>query len=196
MTASSHLWLRIHQKLFTFAGKASTMNWTRPKEGEYLAYQYTYITRVPDGDLLTLFAKQMQETVELYSALTPEQLQFAYAEGKWTVQEVLQHIIDCERVMTYRAMRFARKDTTPLPGFDENLYVETSGAMQRSITDMLIEFQAVRAATIAFFKSCSADMLQAGGIANNGNFTVNAYAWILVGHELHHRAILHERYAI
>ena len=172
------------------------MHWLRPKEGEYLPYQYTYLSRVPDGDLLAMFAQQVQETVNLYASLTSTQLAYAHAEGKWTVQEVLQHIIDCERVMTYRAMRFARKDTTPLPGFDENLYVETSGAMQRSIEDMISEFQALRAATIAFFKSCTPEMLQASGMANGGNFTVNAYAWILVGHELHHMAILQERYGI
>lgn len=182
--------------MLTFVLNGMTMNWTRPKEGEYLSYQYTYLQRVPDGDLLEMFESQMQDTIRLYSSLTPDQLAYAYEADKWTVQEVLQHIIDCERVMTYRAMRFARTDSTALPGFDENLYVETSGAMQRSVADMIAEFSAVRASTIAFFKSCTAEMLAASGIANNGNFTVNAYAWILVGHELHHRAILTERYGI
>ena len=172
------------------------MQWTRPREGEYLAYQYAYLQQVPDGDIIEMFAQNARDTVAFYQGLGPDQLSYAYAPGKWTVQDVLQHILDCERVMTYRAMRFARKDSTALPGFDENMYADNAGAMQRPIADILEEFQAVRASTIAFFKSCTQEMLNCSGIANNGNFTVNAYAWILVGHELHHRMILRERYGV
>lgn len=141
-------------------------------------------------------AQQKRYTLTLFSGLTPEQLAYRYGDNKWRVQEILQHLIDCERILTYRALRFARHDITPLPGFEEDWYVMQSGAMDRSITNMLEEYAIVRDASTALFRSFTPLMLTFTGTANNGQFTVNAMPYLVAGHELHHLRILRERYQI
>lgn len=171
-------------------------DWIKPQQDTYLPYQSAYIALVPEGDLMEQLRRQKQHTLQLFSGLTAEQLAYRYAEDKWRVQEILQHLIDCERILCYRALRFARKDSTPLPGFEEDWYVTHSAAMERSINEMLEEYAVVRDASIALFRSFTPAMRALTGTANNGQFTVNAIAFVVAGHELHHLRILKERYQI
>jgi hypothetical protein len=119
---------------------------------------------------------------------------FRYDEGKWSVKQVIGHLIDVERIMTYRALRVARGDQTPLPGFDENAYAQTAGSDQRTLRSLLAELEATRAATAAFFHNLPAETWMRIGIANNNAISVRALAFIIAGHELHHREILQDRY--
>lgn len=170
--------------------------WRKPQEGEYLPYQKAYIDRVPEGDLMDILQSGMHDLIQLFSGLQQAQLTYRYAEDKWTVQEVLQHIIDTERIMQYRALRFARKDNTPLPGFEENDYVKNAGTERRSINEMLTEFEYVRRSGISMFSSFSQEALARAGTANNGTVTANAIAYVIAGHALHHIHILYERYGL
>lgn len=170
------------------------VTWSKPKEGDYIPYQWNYIKLVPDGDLIELMRKHIDETAAFLAELTDEQITFRYAEGKWTIKEILQHLIDTERIMCYRALRFARKDDTPLPGFEENDYVTFANVDERDYVDMIREFIAVRAGTIYMFRSFNELQLLNKGMANNHMVNVNALAHVIVGHELHHVNIIKERY--
>ncbi|MGH7713879.1 MAG: DinB family protein, partial [Gemmatimonadaceae bacterium] len=128
--------------------------------------------------------------------LTPEQAKHRYAEGKWSVAEVIGHLADCERIFAYRAMRFAREDTTPLEGFDENAYTPAGRFDARSLGDVAAEFAAVRAATLALFRSLDSAALERVGPANGAPVSVRALAYIIAGHERHHVGLLNTRYRI
>lgn len=167
---------------------------TRPQSGEYLPYYAQYISKVNGDDLFAAMQAIHRETQTLLGSLSDEQLQYRYAEGKWTIKDIVGHLIDAERIFAYRALRFARKDATDLAGFDENSYVPASNANERSIQDLLAEFTVVRAATFALFKSFSDEMLTLSGTANNNPISVRALAYIIGGHEMHHLAVIKERY--
>lgn len=166
----------------------------RPLPGEYAPYFERYISLVPPGDLLLSLRSQHHETLSLFSSLPPARADFAYAPGKWTIKEVAGHLADVERVMTYRALRFARNDRTSLPSFDENLYAAEGGFAERTLQDLADEFRLVREATVAFFSGLPAAHFTRGGEASGKYVSVRALACIIAGHELHHRAILRERY--
>lgn len=134
------------------------------------------------------------EILAFYTNLPEEKAHFAYADGKWTIIEVLQHIIDAERVFSYRTTRIARKDTTPLPGFDENAYTENSLAYKRDFNLLKEEFTALRRATDIFISSLDEEQLQQSGTASGKYITANAIAFIIYGHLLHHINIIKERY--
>ena len=134
------------------------------------------------------------EILEFYTSLPEEKAQYAYAEGKWTIIELLQHIIDAERVFAYRATRIARKDTTPLPGFDENAFTENSLAGTRDFNLLKEEFAALRRSTDIFIAALSEEQLQQNGTASGKYITANAIAFIIYGHLLHHMNITRERY--
>lgn len=169
---------------------------SRPQAGEHAEYYSKYVTAVPDGDVVSLLREQSMETVALLRAVSPEKADFAYAPGKWTVKEVVGHIIDVERIMSYRALRFSRGDSTELPGFDENVYVANAGFGDRALADLLDELQVVRAATIHFVKHLGAEALLRRGKANGQEVTVRALIYIIAGHERHHAKLLRERYQI
>ncbi|RNB87915.1 DinB family protein [Brevibacillus nitrificans] len=169
---------------------------TRPMQDEYIAYYGRYIDLVPDGDLVQLLAAHIQETTKQYSALTKEQEEHRYAPGKWSVKEVLGHLIDTERIMSYRLLRFARADETGLAGYDDEAYVAQGSFSSRSVSDLLEEYQAVRLATIALLKGLPEESWMRKGTANNSVISVRALAFIIAGHELHHRSILVERYGV
>ncbi|MDR7317402.1 DinB family protein [Brevibacillus nitrificans] len=169
---------------------------TRPMQDEYGAYYGRYIDFVPDGDLVQLLAAQMQETAKQYSALTKEQEEHRYAPGKWSVKEVLGHLIDTERIMSYRLLRFARADETDLAGYDDEAYVAQGSFSSRPLSDLLEEYKAVRLATIALLKGLPEESWMRKGTANNNVCSVRALAFIIAGHELHHRNILVERYEV
>lgn len=168
----------------------------RPQAGEHNPYYSKYIERVPDGDLVSMLREQLMDTVALLRGVSSEQGDYAYAPGKWSIKEVIGHMIDVERVMSYRALTFARNDATPLPGFDENAWVPAGRFGARTVGDLLEEFQVVRATTIHFAKHLDADALARVGSANGDAVSVRALLYIIAGHERHHVALFRERYMV
>jgi len=166
----------------------------RPLEGEFIPYYQKYIDLVPDGDLIELLARHADETLALLREQPPEFADHAYAEGKWTVKQVVGHVCDAERIFTYRLLRIARADQTPLAGFDENAYVPAGGFEARTLESLLEEFAAVRQATIALIAGLPDAGWSRSGIANDSPISARALAYILAGHELHHRGVLRSRY--
>ena len=143
---------------------------------------------------MTAFKNQTPVLTKFFESIPKEKQNYAYAEGKWTIKEVLQHLIDGERIFCYRALRFARKDATPLPGFDENLFAETAKADKRNWDDLIEEFKAVRRSSELLFGSFDEEQLDASGISNNHSNYVLGFGYITVGHTLHHMKVIKERY--
>ncbi len=171
-----------------------TLSIPPPAADEYAPFYAGYIARVPGDDALAPLAAQESETAELLAGLSEEQAAFRYAPGKWSVKQVAAHLSDAERVFAYRALRIARGDRTPLPGFDENAYAAEAGADARPLADLAAELRAVRAATLALFRGLDPAALLRRGTANGVPVTVRAAAWIIAGHERHHLGILRDRY--
>ncbi len=165
-----------------------------PGPTEYVPYFARYVGLVPDGDLLQAMERQLSETLGLLRGISPAKAEYRYAPEKWSIKQVIGHVSDCERMFCYRALSFARGDTTPLPAFDENEYVRQSNFGDRTLGDLAAEFEAVRSSTLHFFRSLNDDALQRRGVANNNGFTVRAIAYIIAGHERHHVKILREKY--
>lgn len=168
---------------------------TKPQPEEHADYYAKYIKLVGD-DALGALRAQSASTPRLLSGLSEAQAMHRYAPGKWSVKEVVGHILDAERVFSYRALRIARADATPLPGFDENAWVPAGHFDRRSMPDLVADYQTVRAATVALFSSLDEEALTRIGTANNQPFSVRALAHIIAGHELHHVGILRERYGL
>jgi hypothetical protein len=167
----------------------------RPRADEHAEYYTRYISRVPDGDLIALLRDQIVETAALLRG-AEARADFAYAPGKWTVKQVVGHLTDVERVMTYRAVAIARGDTTDLPAFDENAWVDNARFPQRTLGDLVDELEVVRAATTQLAEHLDADELARRGTANHHGVTVRALLYIVAGHERHHLALFRERYGL
>jgi uncharacterized damage-inducible protein DinB len=168
----------------------------RPEPTEHVEYYGKYIQLIPGDDVRGVLASQGEATQRLLATVHDSVAMHRYATGKWSVKEVLGHIIDTERVFAYRALRFGRGDQTPLAGFDENLYVPAANSDLRPVTSLRAELAAVRASTIALLDSFDQDALTRGGPANGQPITVRALLWIIAGHEKHHVTILRERYGL
>jgi uncharacterized damage-inducible protein DinB len=166
----------------------------RPEPGEYAPFYETYISKVKGNNILSILEAQRLQMAQLFAAHTERDGNFRYAPDKWTVKEVLGHVTDSERIFAYRALRIARGDQTPLSGFEQDDYVRGGNFGERSLADLAEEFVLVRAANIAFFKSLQKDAWLRRGVANKNEVSVRALAFIVAGHELHHRQILEERY--
>lgn len=167
----------------------------QPISGQYPAYYVNYLRHVPaTADPIELLVKQGEEVRALLSSLTEEQALFAYAPEKWTVKEMLVHILDSERIFAYRALCVARGDQQSLPGFDENAYAPAAEANARPLTDLLAEHAAVRASTVALYKSFAPHILDRVGLANNHPISVRALVHVVPGHEAHHMMVFRERY--
>jgi uncharacterized damage-inducible protein DinB len=167
----------------------------KPREGEYPAYAHMYIDLLPDdGLILKHLADNSKATKKFVVSIPKDRLLYRYAEGKWTIKEILAHLVDDERIYVYRALRFARNDSTELPGFDQDQYARYSEANQRDCRDLLDEFSLVRQSTIAFFRSLDEKALVRTGVANGQSVSVRALAYHIAGHELRHRNIIRERY--
>lgn len=166
----------------------------KPQPGDYVSFHKTYISKIGNGDILDILLAQQESTFQFFRSLPADKIDYAYAEGKWTVKQVLGHIIDTERIMTYRALRFARADQNPLPGFEQDDYVINSHHNELSIDDLNEEFRLLRMANMYFFKSLNAQELQRFGLASGYHVTVNALLYIIAGHVEHHLSILKERY--
>ncbi|MFT8322056.1 MAG: DinB family protein [Bacillus sp. (in: firmicutes)] len=167
---------------------------TTPKKEEYPVYYENYINLVKEGCVMDQLVKQMDETASLFLNITDAQADYRYAEGKWSVKEVIGHITETERVMQYRALRIARGDQTSLAGYDDEEYVKEAIFSARSMEDLIEEYKAVRLSTIALLKGLPEGTPARIGYANNGEVSANAIAYIIAGHELHHLKILKERY--
>jgi uncharacterized damage-inducible protein DinB len=167
----------------------------KPKQGEYPAYAIMYMKLVPDDGLLLQHLESAYDEMEkLILSLPTEKLLYRYKENKWTIKEVLVHIIDDERIYAYRALCFARNERTPLPGFEQDDYITFSNANERSLESILQEYEAVRKATIALYEGLEEAALLRSGIANDNRVTVRALGYHIAGHELHHINIIKERY--
>src|SRR5947209_16736162 len=151
----------------------------RPKPAEYAPYFGTYVDKVPDGDVLTLLARQIEETVGALARLSEADAGFRYAPGKWSIREVVGHVADTERIFTYRALCFARGEKQSLPGFDENDYVAGAKFDARPLAERLAEFRSVRAATLSFFSGLDEEELLRRGVANQKEYTVRSVAFII-----------------
>ena len=167
---------------------------TQPSPAEYAPFYQTYINHVDTKAINDTLADQLQTTIAFFQAIPDEQAGFRYAPGKWSVREVIGHLSDTERVMTYRALHVARGDQKPLPGFDENQYVAEADFDERSLASLIEEWETVRKASINFFKHIKPPGDERRGVANGHPVSVRALAYIIVGHTTHHRSILEERY--
>ncbi len=161
---------------------------------DFQKYIMNYIDQVPSENWMDGLANSGVETIAIFSDLTDEKALFAYAEGKWTLKELLLHLIDCEKIFQYRALRFARKDQTELAGFEEDDYVAHSFANERTLASLLEEFRNVRETTIVFYKHLQNEALQYTGKANGNEISVENLGKIIVGHNYHHLKVIKERY--
>jgi len=166
----------------------------QPKKEEYAAYYHTYVDKVPEGEIVKILKSQSDRMKRLLKNVSKKKSLYRYAPGKWSVREIIGHLIDSERVMAYRAMRFARNDQTDLPGFDENDYVRHSNYNEIKLKDLVDEFCALRKSTSIMFKNFTDEISLRGGRANGNSFTVRSMAYIMAGHVNHHLGIIKERY--
>ena len=169
---------------------------SRTGRNEYSEFYQPYLNIIPAGDseLNELLTSSLEACNSLFAGLETGKEDYRYAEGKWSIKELLQHIIDTERVFAYRALRFARTDSTVLPGFDETLYVETCEAAERSLSSLLDEFNLIRKSNMIMFATMSENILKRMGQVDGNEISVRALGFIICGHLLHHLRVIEERY--
>lgn len=165
----------------------------RPESGEYAPYYDKYVSLVPDGDILITLERQAPETGALLARPAADG-DFRYAPGKWSVKESLGHVIDAERVFAYRALRISRNDKTPLPGFEQDDFVKYGPFGQCTLAALVEEFTSVRKSTVLMFRALDEAAWTRRGVASNNEVTVRALAYMIAGHELHHRRIFQDKY--
>jgi hypothetical protein len=176
---------------------ASAPTIAAPGTDEYSTYFGRYVAQVPAGvDILDFLGRQRDELLARFRAVPEAKGGYRYAPGKWSVRQVVLHLSDTERIMSYRALRFARGDATPLPGFDENAYAPASGADAVPLAEVVAEFADVRLGTLALFRHLPAEAWTRRGTASEAPFSVRALAWVIAGHQLHHLGVLSERYGV
>jgi hypothetical protein len=170
------------------------MKTSQLKAHEYNPYYKAYIEALGEVDLMKTMKQQVENYPQFLESIPEDKLTYSYADGKWTVAEILLHVLDSERVFQYRALRFARKDETPLPGFDQDIYIPNSGANQRSLESIIKEYKVIRNSTIALYETFEESTLKRKGVASNAAMSVGALGFIICGHQKHHRNIIRERY--
>ncbi|MBI4850801.1 MAG: DinB family protein [Acidobacteria bacterium] len=166
----------------------------RPQATEHAPYYSLYIDRITDDDILDVLEKQIASTLFTISVAEEKNITQPYAEGKWSVKELIGHLNDTERVMSYRALRFARNDKTPLSGFEQDDFIPTGRFNERSLSDLKEEFENIRRSTLALFKHLDKEAWLRSGLANNNEISVRALAYVMAGHVSHHISILESRY--
>jgi uncharacterized damage-inducible protein DinB len=166
----------------------------RPDPSEYHDYYRRYIDKVPEGDVIVLLSSELERTLALLRRVPSERADYRYASDKWSVKEVVGHVIDSERTFAYRALAFARNDPAPLPSFEQEQYARFSNASRRPLRELAEELEWLRKSNVLLFKSFDEDMWARRGIASDVSFTVRTFPYIIVGHEIHHRRVLEERY--
>ena len=167
---------------------------SRPAADEYNAYYDRYISKVPEGDIAQTLSAQLSATLAFLESIPESRGDYRYAAGKWTVKEVILHVIDAERIFAYRALRIGRGDKTPLASFEQDDYVPMSRASERTVRDLAEELGHVRRASIALFRHLDEEAMSRRGTASNYPVTPRALAYIIAGHERHHVEILREKY--
>ena len=168
----------------------------RPPDDHIPEYFRLYTNQAPDGDIFETLSREIEETLALVENLDEERAEFRYAEGKWSIKEVIGHLIDCERIFGYRALSFARGETASLPGFEENDYAANSDCSERTMADVAEEFRHLRTSSLSLFRGFSERAWDREGTSNGLVFRTRAFPWIFAGHELHHRKVLQERYEL
>ncbi len=168
----------------------------RPEKSEYAEFYETYVSLVEEADVMSALQNQPEHLQELFSEISVEKENFRYVEGKWSVKELLGHIIDGERVFSYRALRISRGDQTPLATFEENSYVAGSNFGNSRLADLIEEFSLLRASNVLLFKNLTEEAWLRTGTASDATVSVRALAFIMVGHVRHHMNILRERYLV
>jgi len=166
----------------------------KPKLGDYNIYYHRYISMIEDDDIIVVLEEQRKTSEKFLKTFTEKQGNYSYEAGKWTVKEVLGHLIDNERIMAYRALAFARGEKQSLPGYEQEDYVAESNFNKRSLDDLINEFKTVRESNINLFKSFDEEILNRSGTASESEVTVLSLIYIIAGHEKHHMKILKERY--
>lgn len=167
---------------------------TRPSATEYLTYYSRYIELVQGNDAVFALKTQLRETMAFLACVSNEETLSRYAPDKWSVRQVLGHIIDTERIMAYRALCIARGDKTPLPGFEQDDFVRAANFDHVRWSSLVEEFDLIRRANIEMFSGFSDEAWTRAGTANGATVTARALAWIIAGHELHHRNVIEEKY--
>lgn len=165
-----------------------------PEASEYDPYYGRYISLVHTADILQALEHQLSETTALLSRLTEQQGGYRYAPGKWSVKEVAGHVIDTERIFAYRALRIARNDSTPVEGFEQDDYVPYGRFDERALATLVEEFASVRESSLFLFKHLDTAAWMRRGIANGKEISVRALAYVIAGHELHHRRMIEDKY--
>lgn len=168
----------------------------RPEKNEYAEFYANYVSLVEETDIISVLQNQPEELQKLLAGISVEKENFRYAEGKWSFRELLGHIIDGERVFSYRVLRISRGDQTPLAGFEENFYVANSNFNNRPLAGLLEEFSLLRQSNVLLFKNLTEEAWQRTGTASDATVSVRALAYIMVGHIRHHANILRERYLV
>jgi uncharacterized damage-inducible protein DinB len=166
----------------------------KPEAGEFLPYYGRYIDLVGTGDVISILTAQMSETQGRLRSLPASVGTYRYAPDKWSVNEMIGHLMDSERIFVARALRFARADPTALPGFEQDDYVRNSAFNEFPLAELATELESLRRSTVLFFSHLSEEAWMRRGTANGAEVTVRALAYIIAGHELHHRGILEARY--
>ncbi|HMG92462.1 MAG TPA: DinB family protein [Chryseolinea sp.] len=166
----------------------------RPDLESVPAFYRGYVNNVKDYDMYEILRQSNRQALELIRSIPEAKGEFRYEAGKWSIKELLSHMIDVERIFAYRALRFARKDKTPLPGFEENDYAPEANAHGRSIKEIADQMERLRQTTIDLFEGFTPEMLSRKGIASNSELSVVNLGFIIPGHETHHRKVLQERY--
>jgi len=170
------------------------MNSNQLPKDEYSRFNAPYIESLDNVNLIEELEICLHDFIKFVQNIPMDKFDYRYAEGKWTIKDIIQHIIDAERIFSYRALRISRNDQTPLPGFEENDYVENTNANARSIQELLTEMAAVRQSTLLLFKSFTVEQLQLMGIASNNPISVRAIGFIIIGHQKHHQRVFAECY--
>lgn len=170
------------------------MNSNQLPKNEYSSFNATYIQALDNVNLIEELEICLHDFIKFVQNIPMDKFDFRYAEGKWTIKDIIQHIIDAERIFAYRALRISRNDSTPLPGFEENDYVDNANANTRSIQGLLTEMATVRESTLLLFKSFTQDQLQLMGVASNHVISVRAIGFLIIGHQKHHQRVFQERY--
>lgn len=160
----------------------------------YNDFYETYIKLVPDGAIADVLAKQLTDISTTLSDIPDSRSEYRYAEGKWSIKEVIGHITDTERVMSYRLLRIARGDTTPLPGFEQDLFIAGASFHSLTLQELTEDFVAVRRSTLSLLRTLSEEAWGRRGIASNSDISVKALSYIIAGHAIHHMNILQSRY--
>jgi uncharacterized damage-inducible protein DinB len=166
----------------------------KPSPEAYPGFFQNYISLVPEDNLMNAFENQNKEIEEFFKSITEDKSQFAYASGKWTIKELLQHVIDTERVFAYRALVFARKDKVTLPGFEENDYATNSQGNARTWQNLCNEFDVLHKSTEFLFQNFNTEALEQIGNVSNYKITVAGIGFTLIGHFYHHKKIIEQRY--